>query len=299
MRRYWRRWLAGALALVLVVVVGVGFVGMQRALHPHDSKEQHSLSEYAFTAETVAFASRDGTPLKGWFVRAGLQPGPTIVLLNGYGASRSTSLPFASFLHDAGYHVLLFDFRHTGESGGDAVSLGAYEVGDALGALDYLANRAEVDQRRIGLEGVSMGAAVAILTAARDPRAIGVVAEAPFPDVLSIISTEYEHTVHLPAFPFAPVTIALADLRLRTRIENISPLREIAGLGQRPLFLISDGADQQIPPANQQRLFESAPGPKQLWLADGATHAHGHTVQRAEYEPRVLAFWKDAFAGVR
>ncbi len=195
--------------------------------------------------------------------------------------------------------MLLFDFRATGESGGDAVSLGAYEVGDALGALDYLGTRSEMDQRRIGLEGVSMGAAVAILTAARDPRAIGVVAEAPFPDILSIIGTEYEHTVHLPAFPFAPVTIALADLRLRTRIENISPLREIGGLGQRPLLLMADGNDAQIPPPLQQRLFEAATGPKQFWQIDGATHAHGHTVQRVEYERRVLAFWKDAFAGVR
>jgi uncharacterized protein len=295
MRRYWRRWLVGVLVALLVVVVGVGYVGMQRAIHPHDSKEQHSLSEYAFTAETVAFASRDGTPLKGWFVRAGTQPAPTVVLLNGYGDSRSTSLPFAAFLHDGGYHVLLFDWRATGESGGDAVSLGAYEVGDALGALDYLATRPEVDQQRIGLEGVSMGAAVAILTAARDPRVIGVVAEAPFPDVISIIATEYEHTVHLPAFPFAPVTIALADLRLRTRIEQISPLHEVAALGQRPLFLMADGADAQIPPPLQQRLFEAASGPKQFWQIDGATHAHRHTVQRAEYERRVLAFWRGVF----
>jgi uncharacterized protein len=286
-------------AIVLVAVTGVlvavGWIGAERAIHPKpNTTDLHSLAEYPLPVQSVEFPSRDGTRLAGWFV-PGRSAAATVVLLDGYGVARSSMLPHAAYLNAAGYNVLLFDFRASGESAGSAVTVGALEQEDALGALDYLAARGDIDMRRVGMLGVSMGAAVAIMTAAQDERVAAVVAEAPFEDVPSIIRTEYQHSVHLPSFPFAPITIAIVELRLGIRVGDISPLRAVAKLTGRPLLLIADAADQQIPPSQQQALFEAAGAPRQLWTVPGASHAHGHTIASEEYERRVLAFWETAF----
>ena len=48
----------------------VGWYGADRAMHPAREHDAAALQGYAFAAvtQTVSFASRDGTPLAGWFV---------------------------------------------------------------------------------------------------------------------------------------------------------------------------------------------------------------------------------------
>ena len=68
-------------------------------------------------------------------------------------------LPATKALHDAGYHVLLFDLRHHGESGRGRAPLtyGPRETRDYIGAVNYLRSRPDVDGQRIGALGTSMG----------------------------------------------------------------------------------------------------------------------------------------------
>jgi|GEM_PF-2273697 hypothetical protein len=55
-------------------------------------------------------------------------------------------LPHASFLHDAGYSLLIFDFRSRGESEGGAVTMGSHhERDDVNGAVKFLNGREDVD----------------------------------------------------------------------------------------------------------------------------------------------------------
>ena len=63
---------------------------------------------------------------------------------------------------------MTFDFQGSGESEGRFTTLGLREVGDLLGALDFLSERTGVGP--IGVLGNSMGGAVGLLTAARDSR---------------------------------------------------------------------------------------------------------------------------------
>lgn len=74
-----------------------------------------------------------------------------------------------------GFAVLAFDRRDAGENlppdpqptpAPDLETL----VGDALAALDYLANRPDIDRQRIGLSGGSQGAWVALAAAAKSER---------------------------------------------------------------------------------------------------------------------------------
>lgn len=63
-------------------------------------------------------------------------------------------LPQARYLHDAGYDLLLFDWRALGASDGSFTSYGYYEKRDLKAALDYAAQHGN---GKIGVVGFHWG----------------------------------------------------------------------------------------------------------------------------------------------
>jgi pimeloyl-ACP methyl ester carboxylesterase len=136
-------------------------------------------AEVGMDYESVAFRAGDGVGLKGWFIPSGAaEPGPAIVVIHGWMWNRLGNvagkvpiddrdvdfLPVTRTLHDAGFHVLLFDLRRHGESeaGRDLLTFGPIEARDFVGAVNYLRSRPDVDGQRIGALGISMGGSIAL-----------------------------------------------------------------------------------------------------------------------------------------
>lgn len=287
--------LGGIVALKLAVLGIVGWIGSERAIHPRRIQEEQDLPDYDFAgvAQTVRFPSLDGTSLAGWFIPAGQARAAAVILLHGYGNSRPQLLPHADYLHRAGYHVLLIDFRNRGESGGDVVTIGAMEPLDVRGAVSYLRTRAEVDPARIAVQGVSLGASAGILAAVFDQRIAAVVAESAFTDLAGTIARSFTHFIGLPSFPFTPVTLFIAERRLGARAANVRPVDAIRDIGGRPVLLIDGLQDDIVPPNSGRRLYAAAPGPKELWLIEDAGHAGGLKAQPEAYPRRVLRFYAE------
>jgi len=130
-------------------------------------------------AEEVTFASNDdAVNISGWFFASTrTDPAPAVVLCHGIWTGRRECLPLALKFHSAGYNVLCFDFRAHGLSGGRYTTVGHNETNDVIGAVEYLAERPEVDAERIGVIGFSMGAAATIQAAARCPKIAAVVSD--------------------------------------------------------------------------------------------------------------------------
>jgi dipeptidyl aminopeptidase/acylaminoacyl peptidase len=281
------------LALALVVLGGVGWVGSERAIHPDVPVEAHALTEYGFAnqTETVHFPSLDGVPLAAWFLTAERTPAAAVVLLAGYGHARAGMLPHANYLHRAGYNVLLLDFRGRGESGGGEVTIGAREPLDVRAAVSYLLTRSEVDPHRIAAQGISLGAASGILALAADPRIAAVVSEAAFTTLTGTVARSFTNFIHLPSFPFAPVTVLIVEHRLYADAGAVRPIDAISRAGQRPVLIIDDALDEDVPLHSGQQLYAAASGPKELWTVPGAQHGQGYAREPQEYERRVLAFY--------
>ena len=67
--------------------------------------------------------------------------------------------------------MVRFDFYGSGESEGEfSEATFTSEVEDLGSMLDYVSERPDVDHGRIGVLGLSMGGAVSIVRASRDPR---------------------------------------------------------------------------------------------------------------------------------
>jgi pimeloyl-ACP methyl ester carboxylesterase len=100
-------------------------------------------------------------------------PYAAFMVLHGFGSNKDGggSKAMAAALTGLGYAALRFDFRGCGESEGERGRVICKEqVKDTRNALSFLASRADIDPRRIGVVGQSFGAAVAVYSAGVDRR---------------------------------------------------------------------------------------------------------------------------------
>ncbi len=116
--------------------------------------------------EDVFFTAADGVRLHGWFVpgdvkvqEEGRRP-LTLLFFHGNAENIGDGLDIVVRAREAGYPVLVVDYRGYGESAGSPTETGLYSDGRA--ALEYLRSRPDVDEGRIAVWGRSIGAAIAV-----------------------------------------------------------------------------------------------------------------------------------------
>ena len=179
---------------------------------------------------------------------------------------------------EAGWTVLTFNFRGTGESEGD-FSLGGW-LQDLQSAVDHLLTVEGVD--RVWLCGASTGGSLAICAAAEDDRVLGVVAlsaRADFDDWAAHPRRFLEHArdigvIRNPKFPTDP------DGWVR-ELRETRPLVLAEKLAPRPLLLIQ-GSDDDLVPALDARALADCHGAAELRIIQGAGH-------RLRHDPRAIA----------
>ena len=285
----------GFVPALMVLLGAVGWIGSERAIHPAARHYATTLADYPDLHPTeIRFQSRTRVAIAATFF-----PGvrhAVIVLSHGYGDNQAQMLPYAEFLHGAGYSVLTYDMRNRGRSGGEAMTLGALESLDLVSAVDYLTTRADVDGGRIGALGVSLGGSTTLLAAADDRRIKAIVDDSGFSDAPAVIESSFEHFIGLPAFPFAPITMAIVGWRTGIDATRIRPVDVVARIAPRPLLIIHCMGDRVVPPVNSERNFMAAGEPKSIWRIPTGGHIAGHTVARQEYERRVIEFFDRSLA---
>ena len=284
-------WILTLLCATALLVLGlVGWIGSERALNPHYYKYKWSLDTFPdLHPQRIKIHSKTGVNLTGRFFAGDGKA--TVLLASGYGDTEDQMLPFAEFLHHGGYNVLTYNMRSRGGSEGQYVTLGLLEQADMISVVDYLSTRPDVDAGHIGALGISMGGAIAILAAAKDRRIKGVVDDCGFSDAPGVIAASFEHFIHLPAFPFAPVTVWIADVRAGIDVNTVRPMDVIGKISPRPVLIIHGLDDAVVPAENSERNFAHARQPKELWLVPHARHGNAHTIAKAAYEKRVLQFF--------
>lgn len=140
-------------------------------------RKQNPVAPYPYNSEEVVFTQKhDGINLAGTFTypKTGTNF-PVVVLLSGSGPQdRDEALmghrPFlvlADYLTRNGIAVLRFDDRGTGKSQGVYHKAGVNDfANDADAAIQYLKTRKEVNPKKIGLIGHSLGSSIAFIEAA-------------------------------------------------------------------------------------------------------------------------------------
>ena len=287
---------AGALALLALVVWSLlPAVRAFTLVYNGGSRGAPSRAQAAqvgIPVQDISFAASDGVRLRGWL--AVVSPhAPTIILVHGFKGTRVGMLPWARFLYAAGYNVLLFDDRGCGQSDGWGIALGAREPDDVIGAVRYLQGRRDLTNKRYGALGVSLGAGIALLAAAREPALVAVVADSAWADERPQLDRMGSVSLGRFALPVLPYEPALLDALIGARLEDASPQAVIGQIAPRAVLLIHSADDQNntTPLAGETRLYAAAGQPKQQWIAPSGGHAGALAAHPAEYQQRTLAFF--------
>ncbi|KAA8877199.1 alpha/beta fold hydrolase [Nocardia colli] len=112
-------------------------------------------------------------------------PRPMVIMGHGLGAVREMRLDaYAQRFAEAGWSVLVFDYRHLGASGGaprQLLDIGRQRA-DWHAALTFARTLPAVDADRVALWGSSFGGGHALQVASEDTRIAAIVAQCPFTD---------------------------------------------------------------------------------------------------------------------
>lgn len=252
--------------------------------------------------QDVRFPSRTpGIEIAAWWIPSADETAPAVVVVHGHNACRrdpAVLLP-AGMLARNGYSVLLIDLRDHGDS---TLEDGRYAGGteeylDVLGAWDWV--RAQgVAADRIGLLGISLGAATVLIAAGEEPRVAAVWEDSSFADIGVAIRAELARNGY-PTF-LEPGGIAMARLLSGDDLTSKSPLEGVRKLDGRPLFVTHGTEDSRLSVEYANDLIdavEAQGGRVDAWIVDGAEHVQGMLLEPAEYEERLVQFFGEALGG--
>jgi pimeloyl-ACP methyl ester carboxylesterase len=290
--------LAGFTLLAMLVVWGgmllyVDYITVRDEVAPVPSQVEIP-DDLPFKVEEVVFEGGEGLKLHGWFVPS--QNDVTIIMLHGYGSNRTMMLWHAEQLIDAGYGVLMYDERASGESEGKRRSHGWEDVPDFGGAIDYLKTRPDVDASKIGAGGCSMGAMIALHGAAEyaDIRAI-------WADGAGGMRVQDQPPVNSPMMLLIKASNYVIDwLYLNWQgFEPIQPTTEILErIAPRPIMFVAGGAPHPLYGSEvypMEHLATFAGENAAIWTIPDAGHCGGPGVRPDEYRQRMVAFFDAAF----
>lgn len=207
---------------------------------------------------------------------------PGLVLLHGKGdelgqvlmifmARSAAANGYASLIPEVVDHDAQGNHKITPFSG-DAARLRKTfieSVQDVRRSLDLFSLQPEVDTKRIGLIGLSLGGIMGSVTTSVDLRiktAIFVVAGADWP---SILAGSQDPDAREYRARYARKSLAERRLENQT-LEAIDPRNFVAHIAPRPILMINGTKDELIPKVAAQTLFNAAREPKkQIWLPYG------------------------------
>lgn len=283
MRR--RTWLAIGAAVLLPVLVAGGCWSLASMIAAGHAS---AVSPVPAPAQQVRLKARDGTQIAGTYWPGRRADAPAVLLLHGVGASRNQTAPMAEALVAQGYAALAIDLRGHGESTITDHSYGLDEGLDARAAFDWL--KARQHQARIGVIGISLGGAAALVGRDGPVPADALVLVAVFPDIRAAIYNRM-------AAVLTPLGGALAEPLLSFqsvprygvwpgRIAPITAIRDFRA----PVFVIGGAEDRYTPPAETRALLAAAPNRRGLWLVPGLSHGAVSNYHDAEWARRVGTF---------
>jgi pimeloyl-ACP methyl ester carboxylesterase len=218
---------------------------------------------------------------------------PAVVLVGGSGPTDRDSLAFgvpilgqiAGALADAGYIVVRYDKRGVGQSGGRAESASLADYADDVrAAVKMLAERKDVDPKRIAVVGHSEGGLVALMAAAKEKRiaSVGLLATPGITGADVVLAqqqrllsgmkltpeekqakVDVQKKIHeavitgkgLEQFP-ADVRRTMDNAEFHSLLIS-DPSKLVASVRQ-PLLIVQGDLDTQIEPQNADRLEELA-----------------------------------------
>ncbi len=263
--------------LPTAVALGLmGKAGGDRLFYYPTKDAPFTPAKYGYKYEDVAFTASDGVKLHGWWMPA-KSAKATVVYSHGNAGSLPHHFVFVHWLVDAGYNVMMYDYRGYGKSGGKVSKQGIVE--DAKAAFRYTAAREDVDG--IISFGHSLGGAksIAALAEAAPTKLKAVLVDSSF--------ASYKDMAERVAGPRARKVVT----------DTFEPYVYIKKLPEgTPILVVHGSDDSTIPFSQAEKLVAAANPPKRLMRVEGGDHVNCFFVEDGEYRAKLLRWMLQALA---
>ncbi|GEL97276.1 alpha/beta hydrolase [Cellulomonas terrae] len=227
--------MVAAVAVVLVLVVGVVLAFQRSLVFVPDRSAPPPVSDVLPGAREVRLSTADGLTLAAWWLPAPAACTTTVLVTPGNGGNRAARVPLAAALGEAGFGVLLLEYRGYGGNPGSPSEVGL--VRDARAARAYLVD-AGVPATTLVYLGESLGAAVAAALAAEHPPA-ALVLRSPF----TTLADAAQAATHLPVAPL-----------LHDRFDVVAAVRQTSV----PVAVVLGDVDATVPPRQSRAVADAA-----------------------------------------
>jgi len=238
-----------------------------------------------------------GRRLAGWLV---LPPGactgslpapvPAVLVIHGWGANAALMAPVVPPLRAAGFAVLLIDARCHGRSDDEVFTSMPRFAEDIAAGLSWLRREPGIDPGRLAVLGHSVGAAAALLHAARVPDVRAVISLSAFAHPREVMRRFMaERRVPYPVVGW--YVMRHVQRVIGARFDEIAPLHTLPRV-RCPVLLVHGRSDTTVPFGDARRLQAASAGAELLAL--DADHDLRHALP--EHAERVTDFLTRAFA---
>ncbi len=256
--------------------------------------------------EPVSFRNGPERLVGSLLLPPGPGPHPAVVAIEGSGDASfrlgwtAGYFPFwkdvAEFLVDRGYAVLLYDKPGVNASTGDWRRQSFQDRADeVIAAVQHLAQRDDIDARRIGLVGHSQGGWIAQIAGATHPEEVAflVLLAGPAVSVKRQIRDDVENAWVCRGISGPGLALRQGTLRLTlglldgvarvarpiylARIIRFDPVHVLPAVGQPTLALFAENDPLVVPDANRERLGDH------FGTAAGNARLHEVTIAGADH----------------
>ncbi len=206
-------------------------------------------------------------------------PAPSLIMCHGFTGNRIEAhrlfVRAAREFCRRGLLVVRFDFYGSGESEGEfSEATFTSEVEDLGSVLDYVSGRPDVDAGRIGVLGLSMGGAVSLVRASRDPRIRFVCTWSAPADFLAL--AEYAKTLLKGGAASGEYIDLPSGYRMSMRfirdLLSYSISEAVSKISPRPLLIVHGGRDSVVPPSHADMLYNRAGEPREKFVVEDGDH---------------------------
>lgn len=285
--------ITGAIALALLVAAFLLVRRFARAMLR--TRERHTGKTPAlYGLEGVAFetASAEGR-VRGWLLRAGDAPAPTIVVAHGWLATAGDMLGWAAPLVLAGHHVVVYDALGHGESDPSEFTSIRHMRQDLAAVLAWSA-ALPLAAPGIVVLGHSMGGAAAILLAARGPFPARALVTAGAPTDPLAITREWFESKRMPGRLLVKALRPFWHAIVREPYEQLRPVVEIAHVTI-PMLVLHGRRDRQVLPHHAEALAAAGPTARLVLFNEGD---HWNLAKQPGYVETITAFVEESLAAV-
>jgi uncharacterized protein len=259
--------------LLLLLLALAGFAlwlrhNESRMIYFPDRTLETNPRQAGLTYQDVWLQTDDGIKLHGWYMPSRKPCGLTLLLLHGNAGNISYRMEKYAVLLGLGVNVFALDYRGYGNSTGQPSETGLYH--DATAAYRYLTQQRNIAPRQLILYGESLGSAVAVDLASKQPSG-GVILEEAFTSAADVAQQMY---------PFLPMRWLV-----RSKFDTLDKIARINA----PLLMLHSRDDELFPLRYAQRLLAAARPPKQLVVLRGG-HNDAFVTSATRYQSALRQF---------